>query len=141
VSRQVYRGEIFGVFWIGWEGNQMARQRRKSKAETAQEWSDKQKLCWGAFQPKLAALKSWEDGLALVNQAPAPDTPCRQYYSNLGNFLHTFSAPAGSSYAEKELYLQLIQRIDASGRLKAGTREKIEADLRRAMEQQGPWHP
>jgi len=43
----------------------------------------------------------------------------------------------GSNYEERALYLKLIQRLDAAGELKPGAGQKIQEDLRRAMEAEG----
>jgi hypothetical protein len=48
------------------------------------------------------------------------------YYSNLGFFLGDFTVPSGSSYEERELYLQFIQRLDAAGALKPGAEKKVQ---------------
>jgi hypothetical protein len=117
----------------------MARRRRKTEAELRQEWLDKQARCWDEFEPKLAALKSWDDAVALHSQAPAPDTPCRKFYSNLGTFLGNFKPPNCPNYTELQHYLRLIRQIDAAGLLEPGSLPGIEEDLRRALESRNSW--
>jgi hypothetical protein len=118
----------------------VTRRRRKTPAELRQEWSDKQDRCWDEFQPRLAAIESWEDAKDLHNKAPAPDTPCRKYYANLGYFLmNGFAAPNGANHTELQLYLQLVKRMEARGELKPGETEKIEEALRHAMQSQDRW--
>lgn len=112
---------------------------RRTKAERRQEWADAERSVWEEFKPKLTNLKSYEDAKILVNQAPPPDTPGRKYYSNLGFLLQHFAVPANSSYEEQSLYLQLIRRLDSTGQLKPGVGQKVEEELKRAMEAQGSW--
>jgi hypothetical protein len=116
----------------------MAR-RRKTKAERDSERAEAERLAWEQFRPRLEALQSYEDALRLVNQAPPPDSPGRRYYSNLGFFLQNFTPPMGSSSSEKSLYLKFIQKLGSAGALKPGTQQKVEEDLRRAIERQGIW--
>jgi len=116
----------------------MAR-RRKTKSERHQERIEAEQRAWELFRPRLDALQSRADALKLLTEAPPPDSPGRKYYSNLGFFLQGFTPPGGSSYAEKALYVQLIQRMDKLGELKPGARETIEQALRHAMEGVGNW--
>ena len=88
---------------------------------------------WGVFRPKIDAATTLADALQLVAQTPPPDAPGRSY-SNLAFFLQCFGVPGGSTYAEKALYLQLINRLDATGVLKAGACQKVEEDLRQSLE-------
>jgi hypothetical protein len=111
----------------------MARQR-KTKRDREDERYAAERRAWEEFRPKLAALQSFGEAEQLVAKAPPPDSPGRRYYSNLGFFLQAFTVPAGSSYDERALYLQFIQRLDAAGALNPGARQKIEEELRRAMQ-------
>lgn len=113
--------------------------RRKTKAERAQESRELDRRAWEEFRPKLGALQSYDDALALAYHSPPPDSPGRRYYSNLAFLLQGFAPPMGSGRHEKMLYLQLIQRIDAAGQLKPGIRTQIEADLRASIERDDPW--
>lgn len=115
------------------------KRHRKTKAEKHQERVNAEHMVWERFLPRLEALKTMEDAYQLVAEAPPPDAPGRRYYSNLGFFLQGFMPPMGSSYGEKGLYLQFIQRLDAARALKPGAREQVEKQLRDAMAQQGPW--
>jgi hypothetical protein len=112
---------------------------RKKKAERDREWGDAERLVWEQFRPRLEALQSYEEALSLVAQAPPPDSPGRRYYANLGFFLQGFTPPFGSSPTEKLLYLKFIQRIGSGGGLKPGVQQKVEEDLRRAIDAQGIW--
>src|SRR5262249_39354611 len=56
----------------------------------------------------------------------------RRYFSNLEFFLQAV-APAGSSYEERQLHLQFLQRLEAAGKLPPGDWPKVMEDLRRAM--------
>lgn len=113
------------------------KKRRKTKAEGAQEWAAAEGRCWETFRAKLAAARGYVEARLLVEQAPPTDMPGRRFYSNLGFFLGNFLPPAGSSYDEKALYLQLLQRIDAEGLLKPGARQQADEALRKAMSEQG----
>lgn len=90
------------------------------------------------FRLKLEAVQNLAEAYILVNETPSPNAPGRKYYSNLAFFLGCFGVPGGSSYAEKAFYLQLTKRFEATGGLKADVRQKIEDDLRLAMDAQGP---
>lgn len=84
---------------------------------------------WDLFRERLSALCSYSDALGLLADAPPPRSPGRRYYSNLGFFLQEFTSPAAASQAENILYLKLIQRLDITGDLKPGARERIEKSL------------
>jgi hypothetical protein len=115
----------------------MAR-RRKTKDARDRERADADRHAWEQFHPRLAALTTYDEARLLVSETPPPDSPGRRYYSNLGFFLSgSMVPPLGSSYAEKALYLQFIQRLDAAGALKPGARQKVQEALRRAMDAQG----
>lgn len=111
---------------------------RKTKAQRDHEWADAESRVWDLFRPKLEAVQNFAGAQILAAETPPPNAPGRRFYSNLAFFLSSFGVPGGSSYAEKALYLQLIKRLDAGGGLKPGARQKIEKDLRLAMETQGP---
>jgi hypothetical protein len=111
---------------------------RKTKAQRHQEWADAERRVWDIFRPKLEAVQNFAEAQILAAETPPPNAPGHRYYSNLAFFLGCFGVSGGSSYAEKAQYLQLIKRLDAGGGLKAGARQKIEDDLRQAMEAEGP---
>jgi hypothetical protein len=117
----------------------MARKSRKTKTEGDREWAEAERRVWNEFRPRLDVLQTNAEALQIVAEAPPSDSPGRRYYSNLGFFLQAFTVPMGSSDAEKALYLQFIQRLDAAGVLKPGAAQKVKEDLRRAMELQGSW--
>ena len=105
---------------------------RRTKADREREWQQARDREWEQFRPKLAALQTFADAMALVDQAPRPDTPGRKFYSNLGFFLQAFTVPDGSNGEERALYLEFVRRLDAAGGLKPGALERIEEDFRRA---------
>lgn len=111
--------------------------RRETTAERNQRNAEIERRAWESFRPKLDALQSYSDAKQLISNAPQRDSPGRGHYMNLGIFLQDFTVPLGSSYTEKSLYLQFVQRLGASGSLKIEVQQKVEADLRRAMEAQG----
>ncbi len=112
-------------------------QSRKTRADRERERAEAERRAWEQFRPKLDALQSFADAMKLVQEAPRPDSPGRRFYSNLGFFLNSFAVPMGSNYEERALYLKLIQRFDTAGELKPGAGQKIQQDLRRAMEAEG----
>jgi hypothetical protein len=111
--------------------------RRKTKAERDHEWREAERRVWEDFRPKLAAAQNRLDALKLVAETVPPDSPGRRYYMNLHFFLHSLTPPGGSNYAEKALYIQLVQKFDEAGELKPGAKDIIERSLRHAMEEQG----
>jgi hypothetical protein len=115
--------------------------KRRTKADRDQQRAQAERRQWEEFVRGLQAVNTFVEAQLLVQSGPGVTQPGRGFYSNLGFFLMTFIPPLGSSYKEKSLYLELIQRIHAftPGILKAGVREKVEEDLRRAMEAQGPY--
>lgn len=110
----------------------------KTKSQKMQERADADRRVWEVFRPKLDAVQNLAEAYELSAETPPPNAPGRGYYSNLAFFLQCFGVPGGSSYAEKGLYLKLIARLDTTGILKPGAREKIESDLRQAMETEMP---
>jgi hypothetical protein len=113
------------------------KKKRKTKAERDQETANAERRAWDEFCSQFALVKTMGDAHKLVAMAVAPDAPGRRFYSNFGFFLHAFTVPFGSSYEEKEMYIQFIKRLDETKILKAGSAKKIEEDLRKAMGQQG----
>jgi len=111
----------------------LAVRRRKTKAERQRERDEANHRVWEQFQPKLASLQSYEDGEKLVAEAPHPDAPGRGYYSNLAFFLQNLSFPNGAGYAERVLYVQFLERMDAAGQLGPEGKQKI-FELRRELE-------
>jgi hypothetical protein len=106
-------------------------------AKREQGWTEADRRVWDQFRSRVEALTSFPEGHVLVGEAPPPDSPGRRYYSNFGFFLQEFTIPEGSSYAEKELYLRFIERLNDAGELKPGVGQKVQEELRRAMEAQG----
>lgn len=112
-------------------------QRRKSKHERDYEHNQAEQRGWQDFRTRLDSVQNFAEAMQLTEDAPPTDAPGRKYYSNLGTFLTDFSVvPAGTSYEEKALYLQLIQRLDAMGDLKSGSAEMIIEKLKKAMDDQ-----
>ena len=111
--------------------------KRKTKAERDQEHAAEQRV-WKVFSERLAALQTLVEAQLLVQETPRETSPGRRFYSNLRFFLAAFIVPMGSSYEEKALYLQFIQRLDAAGALKPGAGQKVVEDLRRAMAEHRP---
>jgi hypothetical protein len=110
----------------------------KTNADGERDRAEAERRVWEDFRAKLAAAQTYLDALTLVAEgAPPPESPGRRYYANLGTFLQLFQVPVRSSHAEKELYLEFIERLDAAGQLKPGVREQLEGALRRAMSAQG----
>lgn len=110
----------------------MARRRKTKDEREAERWAAENQA-WNWFRPKMAALASYDEALALIEQMPRPDSPGRRYYTSLDFFVKTFNVPGGSSYEERLLYLQFIQRLVAAGKLNPEVGQEVEAKLRRAM--------
>ncbi len=110
---------------------------RETKADEERQHAEAEQRDWEEFRARLAAQETYLDALTLVAEgAPPPDAPGRRYYANLGTFLQHFQVPVRSTYAEKELYLGLVRRLDAAGQLRPGVRKDLEGALERAMEAQ-----
>lgn len=106
----------------------------KSKSDRDREYREAENRAWTDFQPKLAALQNLKEAHLLVHQAPPQNSPGRKYYSNLGFFLQAFTVPAGSSQAERSMYIRFIERLDATGdTLKPGAAEIVLAALRNSL--------
>jgi hypothetical protein len=111
--------------------------RRPTRAERDRErrrrWEESEQRVWADFQPKLDALQSRNEAIALTHQAPPPDAPGRQYYSNLMTFLGNGYPPLdGMNAVERRCYLQLIDRMTANGELTP----KQQAEIRASFQ----WH-
>src|SRR4051812_9805806 len=92
--------------------------KRVTTAARVRDTADDDRRVWEAFRPRLEALQTMAQAVQLMNEAPPADAPGRQYHVNLGFFLGAFTVPAGTSYAEKDLYLQFVRRLNAAGELK-----------------------
>jgi hypothetical protein len=103
--------------------------RRKTVSERRQASHEEDERSWRAFYSKLSAVQSHIDALRLLSEAPAPDSPGRRYYSNLGFFLQSYAAPAGASFVELNEYHRLIRLFDQEGMLKKGVLPEIEETL------------
>ena len=112
---------------------------RKSDSQRRQKFTEAKHRVWEEFRPKLAVIQSYEDATILCSQGPPPDAPGREYYSNLSVFLQSHTIPGGSSYGEKALYLQFIQRFVDAGKLQPGEGEIVVNALKQAMAAQGNW--
>ena len=106
---------------------------RKTQADRDRERAAAEQQAWEEFVPKLAALQTIVEAQLLVARGPRPDAPGRQYYSNLGFFLAAFTVPAGSNQTERELYIQFIQRLEATGALKPSVAPGILLTLRSSL--------
>jgi hypothetical protein len=101
-------------------------QRRKTKAERNQLQIEAEERAWKQFEPKLKALQSIEEAANLLSQEPRPDSPGRQYYSNLKFFLDTCSRPNNASSEENGIYIELLRKFHAAGKLSAESLKKAE---------------
>jgi hypothetical protein len=113
--------------------------KRKTASERRQENYEADRRAWEEFRPKLEAVQSFAEALALMAQSVSEGSPGRRYYSNLGFFLHTFAPPAGANATELSHYLRLIGRFDSEGVLKQGARSTVEEPLRNAMRRPQGW--
>lgn len=97
-------------------------------------WATLEKHAWEKFVPKLAAVQTMADVRALLADAPPPGTPSSRFYANLADFLLTSHPPQESDSAERDQYVGLVERLEASGSLDAGVATASLAILRGARE-------
>jgi hypothetical protein len=111
--------------------------KRERAAARAAERDRQKRREWGVFVERLARVNGFRDAVALVNspEAPGPDGPGREYYSNLGHFVMTFGVPGGASAAELRLYIDLMKRMDAAADppIAPGKAEAVTRDLESAI--------
>lgn len=113
----------------------MAR-RRKTKVEREAERSEQERRTWEQFRPSLEAIRCKADAIEILKGMPQPDTSLRKHYTNLSYFMATFSPPGNSSGAEKVLYIEVSKKLAEAGELSEGAQQKVEAELRLAIEKQ-----
>jgi hypothetical protein len=107
--------------------------RRLTTAERVRDAADDDRRAWEAFRPRLEALRTMTQAVQLMNEAPPADAPGRRYHQNLGFFLGAFTVPVATSYEEKDLYLQFVQRLNAANELRPNGGKKVVEALQRAM--------
>jgi len=100
--------------------------KKKTKEEQNQFRIEAEERAWRQFEPRLKALNSLEEAQSLYCQAPLPDSPGRRYYSNLGFFLQTLSRPSDARSEENWLYLEIVRKQHAAGKLTADDLKKVE---------------
>jgi hypothetical protein len=101
---------------------------RKTRAQRDAEYYSQSARYWSSFREKLRAATTAVDAVLLSQQAPPPDAPGRQFHSNLGFFMSGFVMPAGANAEERQLYRELMRRMDAAGSLKPGVLAAFERD-------------
>src|SRR5512142_2199847 len=107
---------------------------RDTKPDEERQRAEAEQRDWEEFRARVAAQETYLDALTLVAEgAPPPEAPARRFYANLGTFLQHFQVPVRSTYAEKELYLDLVRRLDAAGQLRPGVMKELEGARERAM--------
>jgi hypothetical protein len=112
--------------------------RRKTAAQREEENYLADQRARTDFYRKLAAVRSYQEARALVQESIPSNSPARKYYSNLGFFLHQFAAPDGANAAELMEYLRLIERFDVCGELENGARAIVEERLRSGLARRNP---
>ncbi len=110
------------------------RTRRERQAED----DAARRHAWTTFHDKVQAAPGFTEAEAILRSAPPQGHPGRKYYSNLGFFLQQFTLPNGANIEEIQLYLGLLERINAAGQLKPGSFETLRAALTRALDDSNP---
>lgn len=72
------------------------------------------------FLPRLAAVNTRDDALALLADRPDPGSPARPLYDRLGVFLTLLEPPAGVWEGELDAYVGLVERFVLSGSMPYG---------------------
>jgi hypothetical protein len=115
--------------------------RRKTEAERRAERSRADREARREFLQTLERIQSLEDAMKVMGSPPGNRSPERPYFSNFAFFMWGvmgggFIPPTGASRHEKSLYIKLIERFDAEGALKPGSKETLTAALRSTMDEQ-----
>jgi hypothetical protein len=105
----------------------------KRRKTTAERKAAQAGLAWEALRDQLQSAKTFKDAREVANLAP----PSRST-SNLLFFLDHLGVPADSSREEKGLYLQLIQRNPSAVTARGVDPERVQQELRLAIQAQGP---
>jgi hypothetical protein len=106
----------------------------RSQRERREAWERLEQSAAEIFFKRASAITTYKEADDLVDRSPGPSQPGRKYYSNLGFFLGQFTVPAGSSYSERRLYIELIERFESSGNLELGAAQRVITELRASME-------
>jgi hypothetical protein len=114
------------------------RQKRKTKADRAVAFEVSQSAAWTKFQTKLCKIQTFVAAELLARNAPRPDAPGPIFYSNLAFFLQTFHLPSGANPTELRHYLALMNRLDASGGLKPGVKDRVAKSIMARLETAPP---
>ncbi|QEL15482.1 hypothetical protein [Limnoglobus roseus] len=88
---------------------------------------------WDEFCGRVAGLATLEEASAFLAKMPPRTSPDFGFHVNFANFLLMLAAPKSATTAERDLYAQFIERVDAAGRMKRSTAAKIIAALRRPI--------
>jgi len=113
-------------------GNSKEEERQQQKIEIKER-------AWVSFRPKLEALQTYQQAKDLVTEAPLPDSPGRIFYTNLDLFIQSYIIPCDSNYAEKELYLLFIEKLESNNYLDSSTATNVKEKLKEAMDTQTYW--
>jgi hypothetical protein len=105
----------------------------KDIANRANEKYEAERQVWEDFRSKLESIQSFIEAELLVAESPPPESPGRKYYSNLGFFLTSFIVPCDANATERSLYIQLIQRLDATGIIKKGEAANVVNALQKSL--------
>jgi hypothetical protein len=109
--------------------------KRPTKAEREAKRSAIRQRAFDQFLPKLERLQSMRDAFKLLSEAPPPDAPGREFYSNLGFFLQSnFGVPNGSTYSERILYTEFVKRLAAAGTITQESSNEIQGRLKQSMD-------
>ena len=104
----------------------MKRKGRKTSGERRSELEESELKAWENFKRRLSAINGVAQALELSMSTRGESFPGRQYYSNFAFFMqNAFAIPGGSNSEERELYRELLERLEAGGSVKEGTADRI----------------
>ena len=75
---------------------------------------------WDEYLDQLRSANGYVDVMAMLEKAPRQSKPGREYYANLGFFMHSFSIPSGASATELVEFRRLLERMNEEGVIKEG---------------------
>lgn len=84
---------------------------------------------WDKFRPKLDAVRSLDEALALLTETTAVGSPSHAFYANLTEFLRTWEPPRHAWTEELAAYRRLVERLVSENALDAGLGAKALAAI------------
>lgn len=91
------------------------KKRRKTARERKAEQHEKERQGWESFKLELSSLKSRADVEYFIRRRNPQKAPAERWFSNLGYFIATRTAPQSASSEERHEYDKLVDRLTAAG--------------------------